>query len=414
MSLRVIVVAIGSAGDVHPLAALAQALQRRGHAVTLLASGHFAPLAERMGLDFVAVGSDADYQAAMRDPMLWHPRRGLRTVWSFAAPSVALTWEWIQAHATADTVLVGSSLAFGARIARDALGLPLATVHLAPSVLLSSQDPPLMGERALPSWLPASWTSALWSLIEYLAVDPVFAPSVNAVRANAGLPPVRHIMRRYMHSPDRVLLFYPEWFAPDPGDRPPGSLCIGFPRFDEQGLHHWPDGLRAFLDAGEAPLLFTPGSAMQHAHDFFDKAVACCAALGRRGLVVTRHTAQLPPLPDFMLQLDYVPFSELLPHVALIAHHGGIGTCAQALAAGVPQLVVPNAHDQFDNGARLRRLGVGDWLPREARTQGFVRRVRHLLEDGAVASACRHWQLQMPSAAEAVEAACRAVEALRR
>jgi UDP:flavonoid glycosyltransferase YjiC (YdhE family) len=59
---------------------------------------------------------------------------------------------------------------------------------------------------------------------------------------------------------------------------------------------------------------------------------------------------------------DYLPFSLVLPRVRAIVHHGGIGTSAQALAAGIPQLVRPLAYDQFDNAHRLSRLGVARTL----------------------------------------------------
>jgi len=64
-----------------------------------------------------------------------------------------------------------------------------------------------------------------------------------------------------------------------------------------------------------------------------------------------------------MLWQDYVPLRALLPQAAALIHHGGIGTTAEALRAGTPQLVVPLAHDQFDNGARVTALGVGASLP---------------------------------------------------
>lgn len=412
MRRHIIIVAIGSAGDVHPLAALGEALMHRGNRVTLLANGHFSGLAATLGLEFAAVGSDADYQLAMQNPELWHPRRGLAAVWSYTVPSLDFCYDWIAANAEPGTVLVGSTLAFGARIAHDRLGLPLVTVHLAPSVLMSAEDPPQFAAWRLPHWLPASWVAALWSLIERWRIDPLLAPAVNATRTRAGLPPTTSLLRNYIHSPQRVLLLYPEWFAADPGDRPANSVCVGFPRFDERGLHRWPEGLRAFLAAGEPPLLFTPGSAMQHARGFFERAIASCEALGRRGIIVTRYTAQVPQLPLSMLRVDYVPFSELLPHVALIAHHGGIGTCAQALAAGVPQLVVPNAHDQFDNGARLRHLGVGDWLPQHVSFNRFAQTIARLLHSVTIRNRCQHWQKQMQEPEAVLDAACQIIDAL--
>ena len=75
---------------------------------------------------------------------------------------------------------------------------------------------------------------------------------------------------------------------------------------------------------------------------------------------MTQFDEQLPaPLPDHVVHVSYAPFSRVLPRCAAFIHHGGIGTTAQALRAGVRQVVVRLAHDQFDNAMRVRRLGSG-------------------------------------------------------
>lgn len=412
MKRHFIVVAVGSAGDVHPLAAVARALKSRGHRVTFMASGFFANLADQMRLDFVELSSKAEYEAAMQDPDLWHPSRGFKAIWKRIGIHTQANLDWIRAHSEANTVLVGSTLAFSARIARDCLNIPMATVHLAPMALMSAMDPPQMRKYALPKWLPLSWVKMIWSVSERFLIDPVIAPDINAARFSVKLPPVKHIMCRYVHSPDKVLLFYPEWFASNPGDWPVNSQCVGFPRFDEAGLHELPSALNAFLAAGDKPLLFTPGSAMRHAQRFFEHAVASCKTLGRRGIIVTPYPEQLPPLPDNILQLDYVPFSQILPHVALVAHHGGIGTCSQGLAAGIPQLVIPNAHDQFDNGNRLKRLGVGDWLPLDSSAEQFAAAIQNLLSNSATANACAHWRQNLASPTQVLDEICNTLENL--
>ena len=82
--------------------------------------------------------------------------------------------------------------------------------------------------------------------------------------------------------------------------------------------------------------------------------------MSRPGIFLTRYPEQLPqPLPPQIVHFSYAPLSQLLPHCAALVHHGGIGTCSQALRAGVPQLIQPFAFDQFDNGARIEKLGVG-------------------------------------------------------
>jgi len=80
----------------------------------------------------------------------------------------------------------------------------------------------------------------------------------------------------------------------------------------------------------------------------------------------------------------------LLPHVAALVHHGGIGTTAEALRAGTPQLVVPLAHDQFDNAARVRALGVGASLNAARLTaRRLEKRLAEVVDNKDVNEACR-------------------------
>jgi UDP:flavonoid glycosyltransferase YjiC (YdhE family) len=111
-------------------------------------------------------------------------------------------------------------------------------------------------------------------------------------------------------------------------------------------------------------VVFAPGSANTNASAFFAAAIAACQKLGRRGILLSRYRDHIPKdLPPEVLYCEFVPFSHLLPCSAALVHHGGIGTCGQGLAAGVPQIVMPMAYDQLDNASRLRRLGVADILP---------------------------------------------------
>jgi UDP:flavonoid glycosyltransferase YjiC (YdhE family) len=91
--------------------------------------------------------------------------------------------------------------------------------------------------------------------------------------------------------------------------------------------------------------------------------------------------------------MAYAPFGDLLPRSALVVHHGGIGTIALALAAGVPQVVRPMMGEQFDLGNRMQRLGVGRMITSEAITSSqLARAIDSLLKSERVSSACRRWQ----------------------
>jgi UDP:flavonoid glycosyltransferase YjiC (YdhE family) len=172
-------------------------------------------------------------------------------------------------------------------------------------------------------------------------------------------------MKDWWHSPQRVTGMWPEWFGPVQPDWPGQVRLTGFGLWDERGIHALPAEMEAFIDAGDPPIAFTPGSAMFFGHDFFEQSAQACGLMGRRGILLSRHREHIPGrLPPGVAYFPYAPFSELLPRCAAIVHHAGIGTTAQGLAAGVPQLLMPMSHDQFDNADRLCRLHVGAVVPR--------------------------------------------------
>ncbi len=116
---------------------------------------------------------------------------------------------------------------------------------------------------------------------------------------------------------------------------------------------------------------------MKHGRDFFRVAIHASGQLGRRAILLSNHTEQIPrQLPPDIVHFDYIPFSQILPRCAALIHHSGIGSTAQALAAGIPQLIMAMAFDQMDNAARVERLKVGYGL---SRRQFRTRRVQTLL-----------------------------------
>jgi rhamnosyltransferase subunit B len=198
-------------------------------------------------------------------------------------------------------------------------------------------------------------------------------------------------MSEWVHSPDRVICAWPDWFAPPQADWPTGAVTSGFVRWPAPQGSGMGSELSAFLDAGPAPVAFTPGSAMAHGREFFDRALKACAVLGLRAVLVSPFADQLPsPLPAWALAVPYVPFDLLAPRLRALVHHGGIGTCVQGLAAGIPQGVLPFAHDQFDNASRLVRAGVALSWPSTAPVRTWVRHLRRLAHESDLADAASH------------------------
>lgn len=389
--MRILVITLGSAGDVHPFVALALALRDRGHAVRFATNPHFAPLVERLGLPLRPIGTAEGFEEAMSHPGLWRPVRGLGVIADLALRAVPEVYRLVEEEARSDSVVVSHPLAFGARVAHDALGVPLVTLHLAPAALWSIEAPAVAptGLGSIERW-PKVVKRLGFGLTDKL-VDLKLGPGLNEFRASVGLAPVRHVASRWWHSPQRVVGLFPDWYAAPQPDWPPQAVLTGFPLYDEQGV----TGLPAYLDAflaeaaadGDSPVAFAPGSSNRQAHRFFAAAADACRRLGRRGILLTRYPEQLPGrLPSGVVHAEYAPFSALLPRVAALVHHGGIGTCAQALASGRPQLVMPMAFDQPDNAARLTRLGVGSALPPGRFTGASVaRELETLLGSNAVA-----------------------------
>jgi UDP:flavonoid glycosyltransferase YjiC (YdhE family) len=413
--MKALLVPLGSAGDVHPFVGLGAALKARGHEVTIITNEHFGPLVRHQGLEFVPLGTEAEFLAVLEDPDLWHPTRAFGTVMRKVVEGMRPSYELIaERFVPGETVVVSSMLGFGPRIANERLGVPLVSVHLQPSVIRSLDAPPIypvVGD--LGRW-PRPLRRMLFWFMDVAMIDRVLAPPVNRFRAELELPPVRQLFDRWMHSPELVIGLFPEWFGPPQRDWPPHTLLTGFRLYDEATVREPDPAVAAFLDAGEPPVVVTPGSAMKHGRDFFARVIEALQRLGRRGALLTRYREQLPDrLPDGIAHFGYVPFSRILPRAAALVHHGGIGTTAQALAAGIPQLVMPMAHDQPDNVARLERLGVGRSLPpKRFRAPAVVGMLGGLLESEEVAAQCRAVAGRVAAQRNSLEQAALAIESV--
>jgi len=152
-----------------------------------------------------------------------------------------------------------------------------------------------------------------------------------------------------------------------------------------------PGELPAGIDGGGPPLVYlTMGTAFGDP-TVMDRAIAGLGRLDARVLVATGPTvdiASLGVLPANVRVEAWVPQAEVLPHTALVVHHGGSGTTMGCLAAGVPQLVIPQGADQFGNADMVATSGAGEQLlPAELTADSIADAVRRLLKDTAMQEA---------------------------
>ena len=412
--MNVLLPTLGSAGDVHPFISLGLALVARGHRATVFTSPLFRERIEDLGLGFEPVGTREEAEAIFADPGLWQPVGGLKVVARrVIVPSMARVHELITAHAAPDTVVAASSLAFGARIAQEKLGIPTATVHLQPGVMRSLVDHGMAGNIRISAAQPMWLKKAFFRLVDGVLVDRILAGPVNRFRAVHGLPPVSRVFHRWMHSPQLVLGMFPDWFAPLQPDWPAHTHLVGFPLWDGGGGMTIPAEAERFLSAGPPPVVFTAGSAVATLPCFFRESVEAAQRAGVRAMLVTNFPDQIPrELPRSVASFGYLPFSKVLPRAAAFVHHGGIGTLAQAIKAGVAHLVVPNAHDQFDNGWRIEQLGLGRCLPQSRyRSERVAELLRAIEEDGRMKARCREYASRVDAVA-AINRACDLLEEL--
>jgi len=361
--MHAILVSVGTDGDVFPFVGLGITLRARGHRVTLVANEHYQAPAARHGFAFRALVSSEETNELIGNPDIWHPVKSAFVGARWGRRVLQRQYDLLAELALdEDAVLLAYPPVFAARLVQEKLSRPLVSIVVMPWLILSLCAPPAMaGAFHPPRWAPGWIVRLYWTLLES-AANLLIGRHVNRIGRSLDLKPIRSIYR-WSFSRQLGIGLFPDWYAPPQPDWPPQMKLAGFPLFDgghDQGL---PKDVLDFCNAGPPPVAFTFGSGMMHGARMFFAAIEACRLLGERGLLLTRFRHQLPvSLPPFVHHCDYAPFRKLFPRCSVVVHHGGVGTTAQALAAGIPQLILPMAWDQQDNARRVKRLGAGQWL----------------------------------------------------
>jgi rhamnosyltransferase subunit B len=388
--MNAILATLGTDGDVFPYIGLGAQLRSRGHPVTLAAPEPYRALAEGLELAFRPLVTTEETDEMIADPDLFHPLRSGRMMARWGGRFIGRQYELLAELAQgADRVLIANPGVLAARLVQEKLRCPTATLLLQPGLLPSTVAPPEMpAGLTLPRGLPRALGELYWAGVDAVGYLLVARP-LNPIRTSLGLPPVRRLFRWWL-SPELVIGLFPHWYAAPQPDWPAQLRLAGFGRFDGARGGELADDVRAFCQSGTAPIAFTLGTGMTHAAEFFRAATEACTLLAARGLLITKYPHQLPPhLPPQVRHVAFAPFRQLLPRCAAVVHHGGIGTTAAALAAGIPQLILPLAWDQPDNAERVRRLGAGASLAPRHRTAAHLARALARLITPGVQARCR-------------------------
>ncbi|MBY6241135.1 glycosyltransferase [Methylosinus sp. Sm6] len=372
---RILLATFGTLGDIYPFIAMAHAVRRRGLDVVVAAPEMHKGSIEREGLAYARLRPhENDIVGALGvDPagafriMLKNPYFILDEIY---LRFLAETYDDTLAAAQGADAIVTHNLLVGANLAAEASGLPTARVALAPLYVQSAANPSLTppapyilqpGSRAA-----IGFNRLIRSFIR-IGVN-MRMTRFHAFRRTLGLP--RSDEDFFLdfggeNGASKIFGLYSSRFAPRPPDGPANMEVPGFPFYEarDERRRGLGEPLTRFLTSGSAPIVFTLGSfAPQVSGDFYDVSIKAARALGRRAVLLagTKDAARLSASigPDEFLCSE-APHDDLFPFAACIVHHGGIGTTAQALRAGKPQLIAPFFGDQPDHGERVRRLRVG-------------------------------------------------------
>jgi rhamnosyltransferase subunit B len=364
--LDVVVTSFGSDGDFNPLLAIAAALVRCGTTVTFVANPFYERRVTSTGCSFVPAGDFVDVFSVLEaNPQYFTSRGGLMAIWrDLTVPSIRETFPVVRdtARAVGATVVVSHLASFGGAWAASAAGIRSVTVTTGPSIWLSRFHPTVFANWRAPRFLQSLLTLAMRGVI-----SASFGPTLRRLAAAIDAPVIDTIRAAELN-----LGVWPEWFrAPAPDDPPRARMC-GFV-FDNAATSQplSPD-VEAFLAAGEPPIVAGFGSAASiRAADRYRAIADACAKLGCRCLLVGPSAATVASSPK-LLSVASAPYAKVFPAAAAIVHHGGFGTCAEALRAGKPSLVTPFAFDQFDTAARVEDAGLGRWFVGKANDSNAI------------------------------------------
>jgi rhamnosyltransferase subunit B len=366
--------------------AVALELQQRGHDVLIATSASYGEKISSVGLGFHPIRPNITPEDNELIRYSMDERGGPEyLIKRLMMPALRQSFDDLMEAVRGADILVSGDLAYAAAVVADLTRVPWVAATMAPLSFFSRYDPPMLLQSAplalLAQRVPSAYVAivrlARWHVRDWGA--PVYQ-----LRNELGLTPGAEPLFEARGNARALLGMFSPLLGRPQTDWPANARVTGFAFYDRH--EPMPDTLRAFLDRGDPPIVFTLGSAaVFDPGSFYRESAEAAEHLGRRAvLLVGPEPQQLPVASERLEVASYAPYSELFPRASAIVHQGGIGTAAQALRAGRPMVIVPFSHDQPDNAARLVRLGVARTIARSKYTAArAAATLRTLLADSA-------------------------------
>jgi sterol 3beta-glucosyltransferase len=384
--MRILIAAAGSRGDVAPYTGLGAELCRAGYDVALATTDTFAPLARDAGLEFRSLPADTRVRGGVTGR-----RELMRTAAAFIT-ELGQGFADVMDDGTDLLLLSATTAPLGWHLA-EATGTPSLGVYLQPTAPTGDFPPVVTGSRSLGRL--ANRATGRFAL---RMADRVYEQAVAELRDRLQLPPASppEMRRRQEEANWPVLHGFSTALVPRPSDWRSGLEVVGnwWPHHDAAG--RLPTDLEAFLRAGPRPVLIGFGSmASGDGERLSEIAVRALRRAGLRG-ILQAGSAGLAADGDDVLTIGDVPHALLFPRLAAVVHHGGAGTSAAALRAGVPAVTVPVTADQPFWAGRLVAIGAAtDPIPfRSLTAERLADSLRQVVKvqahSRAAAEAARH------------------------
>jgi sterol 3beta-glucosyltransferase len=360
--VKITITAAGSRGDTQPYVALAVGFKQAGHEVRLSAPHIFAELIAGHGLQHLPISMNP--QEIMNHPTVQAASQSgnyvlfLRTLFREGAALVQTFLEEVYANCQEGEVIISSMIPYGAYDAAQKRRIPFVQTVLAPYYPTTAFAAPGLS-------LPFNWSVA--NKLTYGVVDQSFWQFFRSVqnrwrKEKLGLSPFPFMgPLRQIRQSAPIVMGYSPTVVPTPADWPASNHVTGYWFLDEAAGWRPPAELVSFLEAKPTPIYIGFGSMPERDSSRMTQLILGALRLSGQRCVLLSGWAGLgrEQLPDTVYRVDSIPHTWLFKRVAAVVHHGGAGTTAAGLRAGVPSIITPYTTDQFFWGPRIAALGVG-------------------------------------------------------
>ncbi len=363
---RVVLLGMGSRGDVQPFVALGSALTALGYAVTVVAPSDFRDFVVDHGAEFEPLSFGLQEGIESELGRAWLGGSSSNQVREARMMKRVVRWTSQQLAGDLERLVTGADVVVSSSLtvdAVDALVEGTATVHVC--ALFQPLWPSTHGPSTTFALRPgSSAVNAGWGWLARRATWDIVRPAGDLLRRRRGLRRRGHLGYAAALRRTPTLLATSSVVVPPTPDWPPALRQTGFWFRSDPGETEVEERLRAFVAAGSPPVYVGFGSMPTGDPDrLLGDVMTAFDERGVRGVIGSglAGLGRTPPagLPDSVLVVEGAPHEWLFPRCAAVVHHGGAGTTAAALRAGVPQVVVPHIADQPYWGRRVHDLGVG-------------------------------------------------------